>query len=74
MTNSVARSFSEDGMGAIVALRTDTQDIFTLDDYNRAMQADNAQGWPVWFMIEGALLALLLYFAWKLRKEKTAAG
>lgn len=73
MTNSVARSFSEDGMGAIVALRTDAQDIFTLDDYNRAMQEDNAQGWPVWFMIEGALLALLLYFAWKLRKEKATA-
>lgn len=73
MTNSVARSFAEDGMGAIVALRTDAQDIFTLDDYNRAMQEDNAQGWPVWFMIEGALLALLLYFAWKLRKEKATA-
>lgn len=74
MTDSTARSFAEDGMGEIVALRTDTQDIFTLDGYNRAMQADNAQGWPVWFMIEGALLALLLYFVWKLRKEKTAAG
>lgn len=73
MTNSAARSFAEDGMGDIVALRTDAQDIFTLDDYNRAMQADNAQGWPVWFMIEGALLALLLYFVWKLRKEKTTA-
>lgn len=73
MTNSVARSFAEEGRGEIVALRTDGQDIFTLDDYNRAMQADNAQGWPVWFMIEGGLLVLLLYFVWKLQKEKTAA-
>ena len=67
MTNSAARSFAEDGMGDIVALRTDVKDIFTLDDYNRAMQADNAQGWPVWFMIEGGLLVLLLYFVWKLQ-------
>lgn len=67
MTNSAARSFAEDGMGDIVALRTDAQDIFTLEDYNHAMQADNAQGWPVWFMIEGGLLVLLLYFMWKLQ-------
>ena len=67
MTNSAARSFAEDGMGDIVALRTDAQDIFTLEDYNHAMQVDNAQGWPVWFMIEGGLLVLLLYFAWKLQ-------
>ena len=53
-----------------MSLSTDERDIFTLEDYNRAMQADNAQGWPVWFMIEGGLLVLLLYFTWKLKKEK----
>ena len=38
------------------------------------MQADNAQGWPVWLMIEGGLLALAVYFVWKMKKEKAASA
>ena len=72
MKESAASFFSTERYGEIVALGTDEQEVFTLEDYNRAMQADNAQGWPVWFLIEGGLLMLLVYFAWKLKKEKAA--
>ena len=70
MKESTAQNFTHEQYGEILSLSTDERDIFTLEDYNRAMQADNAQGWPVWFMIEGGLLVLLLYFTWKLKKEK----
>ena len=70
MKESTAQFFTHEQYGEILLLSTDERDIFTLEDYNRAMQADNAQGWPVWFMIEGGLLVLLLYFTWKLKKEK----
>ena len=70
MKESTAQFFTHEQYGEILSLSTDERDIFTLEDYNRAMQADNAQGWPVWFMIEGGLLVLLLYFTWKLKKEK----
>ena len=70
MKESTAQFFTYEQYGEILSLSTDERDIFTLEDYNRAMQADNAQGWPVWFMIEGGLLVLLLYFTWKLKKEK----
>ena len=72
MKESAAQFYRQEQYGDILSLGTDRQDIFTLDDYNRAMQADNAQGWPVWLMIEGGLLVLLIFFAWKLRKEKAA--
>ena len=78
MKESTAQFFTHEQYGEILSLSTDERDIFTLEDYNRAMQADNAQGWPVWFMIEGGLLVLLLYFTWKLapvlflsKREKT---
>ena len=73
MKESATSFFSTERYGEIVALGTDEQEVFTLEDYNRAMQADNAQGWPVWLMIEGGLLMLLVYFGWKRRKEKTAS-
>ena len=72
MKESAAGFFGTEGSGEIVALGTDGQEVFTLDDYNRAMQAENARGWPVWFLIQGGLLVLLVYFAWKLRREKAA--
>lgn len=72
MKESAAQFYRQEQYGDIVALGTDEQEVFTLDDYNRAMQADNAQGWPVWLMIEGGLLVLAVYFVWKQRKEKAA--
>ena len=72
MKESAAQFYRQEQYGDIVALGTDQQEVFTLDDYNRAMQADNAQGWPVWLMIEGGLLVLAIYFVWKMRKEKAA--
>ena len=72
MKESVAQLYRQEQYGDIVALGTDEQEVFTLEDYNRAMQADNAQGWPVLLMIEGGLLVLAVYFVWKLRKEKAA--
>ena len=74
MKESAAQFYRQEQYGDIVALGTDEQEVFTLDDYNRAMQADNAQGWPVWLMIEGGLLVLLVYFAWKLKREKAASA
>ena len=68
-----ARTFAESGSGPLAALRTDAQDIFTLDDYNRAMQAASSGGWPVWLLLEAALLALTVWLARKLRKEKAAS-
>ena len=68
-----ARTFAESGSGPLAALRTDAQDIFTLDDYNRAMQAASSGGWPVWLLMEAALLALTVWLARKLRKEKAAS-
>lgn len=72
MKESAAQFYRQEQYGDIVALGTDEQEVFTLDDYNRAMQVDNAQGWPVWLMIEGGLLVLAVYFVWQLRKEKAA--
>lgn len=72
MKESAAEFYRQEQYGDILSLRTDGQEVFTLEDYNRAMQADNAQGWPVWLMIEGGLLALAVYFVWKMRKEKAA--
>ena len=74
MKESTAQFYRQERYGDIVALSTDKQKVFTLDDYNRAMQADNAQGWPVWLMIEGGLLALAVYFVWKMKKEKAASA
>ena len=74
MKNSAAQSFAYGQHGDIVALRTDDQDIFTLDDYNRAMQAASSGGWPVWLLLEAALLALVIWLARKLRREKTASA
>lgn len=74
MKESAAQSFAQQQSGEILSLGAEGQEIFTLDDYNRAMQADNAQGWPVWLMIEGGLLVLLVYFAWKLKREKAASA
>ena len=68
-----AKTFSESGTGRAVALRTDTQDIITLADYNRAMQAASSGGWPVWGLLEAGLLALTVYLARKLRKENAAS-
>ena len=68
-----ARTFAESGSGPLVSLRTDEQDIFTLTDYNRAMQAASSGGWPVWLPMEAALLALTVWLARKLRKVKTAS-
>ena len=73
MKESAAQSFAQQG-GEILSLGAEGQEAFTLDDYNRAMQADNAQGWPVWYLIEGGLLVLLVYFAWKLKREKAASA
>lgn len=70
MKESAAQFYRQEQYGDILSLGTDRQDVFTLDDYNRAMQADNARGWPVWVMIETGLLALAIYFAWKIKKEK----
>ena len=74
MKESAAQFYRQEQYGDIVALGTDEQEVFTLDDYNRAMQVDNAQGWPVWLMIEGGLLALAVYFVWKMKKEKAASA
>lgn len=76
MKESAAQFYRQEQQGEILSLSTSQQDIFTLDDYNRVMQEDNAQGWPVWGMIEGGLLALALYFIWKMKKERgeTAQG
>ena len=68
-----AGTFAESGSGPLATLRTDAQDIFTLDDYNRAMQAASSGGWPVWLLMEASLLALTVWLARKLRKEKTAS-
>ena len=68
-----AKTFAESGSGPLAALRTDAQDIFTLDDYNRAMQAASSGGWPVWLLMEAALLTLTVWLARKLRKEKAAS-
>ncbi len=73
MQPSFAKAFAESGTGRAVALRTDTQDIITLVDYNRAMQAASSGGWPVWGLLEAGLLALTVYLARKLRKEKAAS-
>lgn len=72
MKESVAQLDRQEQYGDIVAPGTDEQEVFTLEDYNRAMQVDNAQGRLVWLMIEGGLLVLTVYFVWKLRKEKAA--
>ena len=74
MKESTAQFYRQERYGDIVALSTDKQKVFTLDDYNRAMQADNAQGWPVWLMIKGGLLALAVYFVWQMKKEKAASA
>ena len=68
-----AKTFAESGTGRAVALRTDAQDIITLTDYNRAMQAASSGGWPVWGLLEAGLLALTVWLARKLRKEKAAS-
>lgn len=73
MQPSWAKTFAESGTGRAVALRTDTQDIITLADYNRAMQAASSGGWPVWGLLEAGLLALTVYLARKLRKENAAS-
>ena len=73
MQPSFAKAFAESGTGRVVALRTDEQDVFTLADYNRAMQAASSGGWPVWGLLEAGLLALTVYLARKLRKEKAAS-
>ena len=67
------KTFAESGTGRAVALRTDEQNILTLADYNRAMQAASTGGWPVWGLLEAGLLALTVYLARKLRKEKAAS-
>ena len=74
MKESAAQFYRQEQHGEILSLSTGQQDIFTLDDYNRAMQEDNAQGWPVWGMIEGGLLALALHFIWKMKKERAATA
>jgi len=73
MQSPWAKTFAESGTGRAVALRTDTQDIFTLADHNRAMQAASSGGWPVWCLLEAGLLALTVYLARKLRREKAAS-
>ena len=73
MQSPWAKTFAENGTGRAVALRTDTQDIITLPDYNRAMQAASSGGWPVWGLLESGLLALTVYLARKLRKENAAS-
>ncbi len=73
MQPSFAKAFAESGTGRAVALRTDEQDILTLVDYNRAMQAASSGGWPVWGLLESGLLALTVYLARKLRNEKAAS-
>ena len=74
MQSPWAKTFAESGTGRAVALRTDTQDIITLADYNRAMQAASSGGWPVWGLLEVSLLALTVYLARKLRKENAASA
>ena len=74
MQSPWAKTFAESGTGRAVALRTDTQDIFTLADHNRAMQAASSGGWPVWCLLEAGLLALTVYLARKLRREKAASA
>ena len=69
-----ANTFAESGSGPLTALRTDDQDIFTLDDYNRTMQAASSGGWPVWIALEAVLLTLAVWLARKLRREKTASA
>ena len=73
MQSPWAKTFAENGTGRAVALRTDMQDIITLADYNRAMQAASSGGWPVWGLLESGLLALTVYLARKLRKENAAS-
>lgn len=73
MQSPWAKTFAESGTGRAVALRTDTQDIITLADYNRAMQAASSGGWPVWGLLESGLLALTVYLARKLKREKAAS-
>lgn len=73
MQSPWAKTFAESGTGRAVALRTDQQDVFTLTDYNHAMQAASSGGWPVWGLLESGLLALTVYLARKLRKENAAS-
>lgn len=73
MQTSWAKTFAETGSGPLAALRTDQQDVFTLTDYNHAMQAASSGGWLVWGLIEAGLLALTVYLARKLKREKAAS-